>query len=223
MAREPANYFVVGARQSGKSSLVKAIQRGYARNPEVEGQYLSLAEGSVWERFALSGGLPAGASRAVVIETLRKTEPGRRRLFLIDEADLFIAEQMVRGYETLHQFRSLSEEGKCFFVLAGFWKLYEAAAFDYQSPIKNFGETLEVGPLEELTELLRTMGCRVPPDAVKRSLARLDLAFIFKATQGRYACPVPLFRKLVVGQDPEACLREELNPKSEANSNVPIG
>ncbi len=317
MAREPANYFLVGARQSGKSSLLKAIERGYARNPEVECHYLSLSSADAWERLGSALSLPSGTPPAAVLAALRQTGPGGRRLFLIDEADWFVAQEMARGYETLNQFRSLSEEGKCFFILAGFWKLYEAAAFDYQSPIKNFGETLEVGPLEEeasralatkpmaamnlryasdefvdtilletgrranliaitcnemlnrletggrvieakhvaeglasreiatalagweqlvddeaasrvdrmivyagiaqesftlaeLTELLRGAGCRVPPDAVKRSLARLDLAFIFKATQGRYACPVPLFRKMILEQDPAGCLQEEL-------------
>jgi hypothetical protein len=319
MAREPANYFVVGARQSGKSSLLKAIERGYAKNPEVECHYLAFSGADAWERIGAALGLAGGASRAAVLEALRKAGPGRRRLFLIDESDLFVAQEMARGYETLNQFRSLSEEGKCFFMLAGFWKLYEAAAFDYQSPIKNFGETVEVGPLEEeasralatkpmaamnlryasdelvdmilcetgrrvnliaitcnellkrlgtggrvierrhvdealgsreietalagweqlvedpaasrtdklivyagieresftfaeLIERLRGAGCAVSQEAVKRSLARLDLAFIFKkdARQDRYTCPVPLFRKLVLGQDPEACLREAL-------------
>ena len=319
MAREPANYFVVGARQSGKSSLLKAIERGYAKNPEVECHYLAFSGADAWERIGATLGLAGGAARAAVLEALRKTGPGRRRLFLIDEADLFVAQEMARGYETLNQFRSLSEEGKCFFVLAGFWKLYEAAAFDYQSPIKNFGETVEVGPLEEeasralatkpmaamnlryasdelvdtilretgrranliaitcnellkrletggrvierrhveealasreietalagweqlvedpvasrmdklivyagiqresftfaeLIEVLRGAGCAVSPEVVKRSLARLDLAFIFKkdARQDRYTCPVPLFRKLVLRQDPEGCLREEI-------------
>ena len=202
-------------------------------------------------------------------------------------------------------------------MLAGFWRLFEAAAFDYQSPIKNFGETLEVGPLEEaacralatkpmasmnirfaeaelvdrilretgrranlvaiacneilksletggrvieprhveaalasreietalagweqlvdneaasrmdkiivyatvrrdaftfaeLLELLRGHGAKASPDAVKRSLARLELAFILRVKEGRFSYPVPLFQKPVVGQDPDACLQAEL-------------
>ncbi len=36
-----------------------------------------------------------------------------------------------------------------FFVLAGFWELYRASSLDYQSPVKNFGETLSIGGLEQ--------------------------------------------------------------------------
>ena len=45
-------------------------------------------------------------------------------------------------------------------------------------------------------------------EVVKRSLARLELAFILRQQDGRYFYPVPLFRKLVLAQDPAACLRE---------------
>jgi hypothetical protein len=45
-------------------------------------------------------------------------------------------------------FRSLSEDGRCHFLLAGFWSLYRSASFDYQSPIKNFAQALQFGALE---------------------------------------------------------------------------
>jgi hypothetical protein len=31
----------------------------------------------------------------------------------------------------LNGFRSLSDEGRCQFILAGFWRLYRSASFDY--------------------------------------------------------------------------------------------
>jgi hypothetical protein len=322
--RDPANYFLVGARQSGKSSLLKAILRSYQGHPQVECHHLALAGAEIWPRIASVLGQPEDASPTVLLSHLRTLERGHRRLFLIDEADAFVADQLVRGGETLGQFRSLSEEGRCFFVLTGFWRLYEAVAFDYQSPIKNFGETLEIGPLEEsdcrqlatqpmasmnlryesealvgrildqtgrranlvaitcndllkhlapgtrmiesrhvdaalasleietalagwkllvddpeatrldrvivyltvrkdtftpadLTESLRTSGFSFPAEAVRRSLARLVLAFLLKKTDGRYTYPVPLFRNLVLSENPEASLENErrsLAPRS---------
>ncbi len=48
----------------------------------------------------------------------------------------------------MRQMRAISAEGIAHFILAGFWKLYESVAMEYQSPIKNFGEILAIGPLE---------------------------------------------------------------------------
>jgi hypothetical protein len=67
---------------------------------------------------------------------------------LLDEADDFVGREAASGFAKLHALRGLSEEGRCHFILAGFWRLYEAATLDYQSPIKNFGETLTIGALE---------------------------------------------------------------------------
>jgi hypothetical protein len=84
-----------------------------------------------------------------VLRTLGKRGEHKYRPMLIDEADAFIRAEAERDYPTLHQFRNLSEEGRCFFIFAGFWNLYHAASGDYQPPIKNFGETLTIGALEE--------------------------------------------------------------------------
>ncbi|RKZ37846.1 MAG: hypothetical protein DRQ49_08355 [Gammaproteobacteria bacterium] len=67
---------------------------------------------------------------------------------LIDEADVFIRREIVEDYPTLSHFRNLSEEGQCYFIIAGFWDLYEAAVLNYHSPIKNFGESITIGALE---------------------------------------------------------------------------
>ncbi|MEZ5449872.1 MAG: hypothetical protein R3E89_13165 [Thiolinea sp.] len=41
--RDPANYLLVGGRQMGKSTLLKALQRRYADSPNVQCHYLSLS------------------------------------------------------------------------------------------------------------------------------------------------------------------------------------
>ena len=67
---------------------------------------------------------------------------------LIDEADLFVAAEAGRGFPLLSAFRTLSAEGRVHFILAGFWELYRTVGFDYQSPLRNFGDELRLGPLE---------------------------------------------------------------------------
>ena len=143
--RDPANYLVVGGRQMGKSSLLKAIERHYRDEPRVRCLYLVLSGADLVGSLARSLGLERGADLDAVVDRL--AESGERTLCLIDEADTFIRKE---GGEspTLARLRSLSEEGRCQFVLAGFWDLYESAVLDYQSPLRNFGETLRVGPLE---------------------------------------------------------------------------
>ncbi len=99
--------------------------------------------------LARSLGLPRAAGLDAVLERLRASE--RRTLFLIDEADALVGGRPPGEAEddVFARLRSLSEEGRCHFVLAGFWRLYEAAVLDYRSPLLNFGEPLRVGALEQ--------------------------------------------------------------------------
>src|SRR5262249_52069682 len=53
------------------------------------------------------------------------------------------------GYRNLAMFRRLSEEGRAYFILAGYWDLYRAVTFDYKSPLRNFGEQMQLGTLDE--------------------------------------------------------------------------
>ncbi len=130
--REPKNYLVIGGRQVGKTSLLRQIKRHYQNHPKVECVYLSV-------------GL---SDRKVFTEHLNNLPKERQRLLLIDEADVFIRREIQENYPTLSHFRNLSEEGRCYFILAGFWDLYEATVLDYHSPIKNFGEAITIGALE---------------------------------------------------------------------------
>ena len=171
--REPANYLVVGGRQLGKSSLLKAIERQYQGHPQVHCHYLVLSNRALLERLGRVLALPGDASPDDVFAYLSGQRQGRY-LFLIDEADSFIQAECERDYATLQQMRSLSEEGRCHFILAGFWALYESAVLDYQSPLKNFGETLTIGALEAeacrelITEPMATMNIHyASPDSIE--------------------------------------------------------
>ena len=148
--RAPANYLIVGGRQIGKSSLLKALKRDYAYDPKVECHYLMLSNELMVPRLARALQLTdidcVETFANAVEERILKTR--KHCIFLIDEADLFIKHEQSQGYTILNVLRRLSEQGQCSFVLAGFWHLYQHAVLDYQSPLRNFGEVLEVGALE---------------------------------------------------------------------------
>ena len=149
--RDPANYLIVGGRQMGKSSLLKALERRYAENAQVRVYYQTLSNETLIPRLAAALDLPETESAqafAQALEAQLKAQ-GKRYIFLIDEADLFIAHEQTQGYPILSVFRRLSEQGQCSFILAGFWQLYQHAVLDYQSPLRNFGEVLEVAALEQ--------------------------------------------------------------------------
>jgi len=97
-------------------------------------------------------------------------------VFLIDEADKFIEHETNNDYQVLNVFRRLSEEGRCSFILAGFWQLYQHAVLDYQSPIRNFGEIVRVGALENeacyqlATEPMKSMNLSFANESIIETL-----------------------------------------------------
>jgi hypothetical protein len=71
------------------------------------------------------------------------------RLWLVDEADVFVQQDAQQGHVVASVMRQLTQEGLAYFVLAGYWELYVATAFDYQHPLLNFAELLRLDPLDE--------------------------------------------------------------------------
>ncbi|MCK5718810.1 MAG: hypothetical protein KAH84_02540 [Thiomargarita sp.] len=130
--RELRNYLVIGGRQLGKTSLLRQIERYYQHHPKIECVYLSVGR----------------SDKKIFNQYLTNLPNKRQSLLLIDEADIFIQREMATDYPMLNHFRNLSEEGRCYFILAGFWDLYQATVLDYHSPIKNFGESITIGALE---------------------------------------------------------------------------
>ena len=145
--RELRNYLLIGGRKLGKSSLLKKIKRHYQNHPKVKCFYLSLNDDSL-RKLNVTLGLAKNTTLFALLDKLTEVPTGKQYLILIDEADQFIRREIAEGYPTLNKFRSISEEGYCHFILAGFWNLYEAAVLDYHSPIGNFGESIIVGELE---------------------------------------------------------------------------
>ncbi len=146
--REPASYLLVGGRQLGKSSLLLALKRRYDLDDGVDCSYLSVGKATIESRLARVLAMPSDSPLDAIPVRLGEKSTGRRRLLLLDEADVFVQRDAERGYACLNGFRSLSDEGRCQFILAGFWSLYRSAIFDFHAPIKNFGETISIGSLE---------------------------------------------------------------------------
>lgn len=148
--RDPTNYLMAGGRQVGKSTLLKAIERRYTDDPQIKCVYLTLSSEVLVPRLASLIKLEHTDQIEELASQLDKRiqQTGQRYLFLIDEADRFIEKEKFQDYAILNVFRRLSEEGKCNFILTGFWQLYQHAILDYQSPIRNFGELLSVEALE---------------------------------------------------------------------------
>ncbi len=163
LGRENNNYVIIGSRQIGKSSLLKAIHREY-ENAGEKSYYISLNVGDIVRGIAKALGLKTRSLEELVNFMQQSDEV---YIFLIDEADKFIKDERASGYEILNSFRKLSEEGRCYFILAGFWELYQYAILDFQSPLKNFGEIMELGALEH-------DACR---EMIVEPLSQLGLSF----------------------------------------------
>ncbi len=146
--RDLCNTLLIGGRQLGKTSLLKELERRYSQDDTVQTCYLSLRDHRLRPRLAGFAELDSETGLTEVITTLSHRAVGRRLIIMVDEADLFIRHEREHDYPCLNEVRSLSDEGIAHFMFAGFWDLYESAIHDYQSPVRNFGETIHVGALD---------------------------------------------------------------------------
>jgi WD40 repeat protein len=141
------NYFVIAARQSGKSSFLKALERRMATRTDVEVTYVGNAGNSLAQKLARELNRPTPEDlfgfRALAQGTLE-----RPRLWLIDEADEFVKAESGRDFRETQIMRELAEARLAYFILAGSWHLYRAVYFDQHHPLRNFAERIDLGPLE---------------------------------------------------------------------------
>lgn len=147
--RAMRNFLVVGQRQMGKSSLLHAVLRRLQARSDVEVNYVELADADLPRRLAREREkLPAPGAPLPPLADVAAGVPSKPRVWLIDEADDFIAADAKAGYPVLQELRALAEEGRAYFVLAGFWELYRAVVLDEKQPLRNFGEHLRLEPLD---------------------------------------------------------------------------
>jgi len=144
-SKESNNYFLVGARQLGKSSILKALERDYQENSNIECHYFSLEYGDIVEELSMALNINKKSSLEEIVSVIKAKK--RKVIFLIDEAD-FLSENE-HCMKISSTFRKLSQENHAMFIFAGFWKLYQSVTMDYHSPLKNFAELIHLGQLED--------------------------------------------------------------------------
>ena len=161
------NYFIVGARQLGKSSILKELERRYIQNSEVECYLCNMdsLNGNIVLELSSKLGMPKESTIDDIRDRLYENK--NRVIFLIDESDEFIELDKNTGYKITSVFKKLSEDGKATFVFAGFWQLYFYVTSDYHSVFKNFGEIIRLEGLEQ-------EACR---DLMIKPMARLGISY----------------------------------------------
>jgi len=145
--RELSNYLIVGARQIGKTSLLLALSRIFKQRDDIVTIDITLGGYDITRRIAMALKLDKKETIEDIEEYILTSS--KKYLFLIDEVDGFIKNEEKTNYKILNIFRSLTQERKAYFIMAGFWELYAQATYDYQSPIKNFGEVITIDKLED--------------------------------------------------------------------------
>jgi hypothetical protein len=145
--RVQRSFLVVAPRQMGKSSLLKAVQRRLAGRTDVEVHLITLSDDDLTARVARQLNRPRPDTSDAFLEVAAGTKR-KPRVWLIDEADAFIARDARNRYPISQAMRTLSEEGRAYFILSGFWHLYAAAYLSTANPLRNFGEVIRLEPLD---------------------------------------------------------------------------
>ena len=143
----PHNVLLVGPRQMGKSTLLHALQRRIRARGDLDVQHHTLVSDDILTFLASKLGRPRPQTQAELYELLAgdKSHP---RIWLLDEADGLVRTDRELDHMLSRTLRALADDGRAFFVLAGFWQLYAAVALDPNSALRNFGRTLRLGPLD---------------------------------------------------------------------------
>ncbi|MDI3282139.1 hypothetical protein [Polyangium sp. 15x6] len=178
--RSLRNFILVGARQMGKSALLQALNRRLKAREDVDVHYITLAGSDLVHhiRDHFDPGVePIEATPSAFAKVAAGTKD-RPRLFLLDEADQFVAEDTRRDHAITQVMRKLAQDGLAHFVLAGFWDLYAATWLDAKHPLLNFAELIRLGPLDDTaatdlaTKPMASLGLRWDSPETVASLVR---------------------------------------------------
>lgn len=151
LANYRQNFFLMGPRAMGKSSLLNAFKR------ELERRHPNRVLVSKIQLFSSDPMANLDTARIDQESTPEdfyrwilkqgSDNPGKHLVFLLDEVDKFIERERDSGYKFSAVMRALSGEGRASFVLTGNQRLYEATRTP-EHPLRNFGELLQLEPLD---------------------------------------------------------------------------
>ena len=177
VTKENANFLIVGARQLGKSSIIKALERRYESSSKVTCYSFTMDDENIVLAMSTALGMSSKSTLEEVVSKISKAP--KKSLFLIDEADRFIKNEKEVDYKVTEAFRKLSQNGKATFVLTGFWTLYFYVTSDYHSPLKNFGELVKLEGLDHesckalMIEPMKRIGVSYENDSVIEHVIKL--------------------------------------------------
>ncbi len=159
MASSHNSFVIVGARRIGKSSLIMRV-KNELDELGVGSLYLDLESPPIKDyktflyilEFEFSRSFKRkfhfGASLNQFILAIKNlNRENRRFVIILDEIDELLKFDEGNGYELIRTFRRLSHERVCQFILSGFEVLYNSKR-DNLSPLFNFGEEKQLGPLD---------------------------------------------------------------------------
>ncbi|CAA6804629.1 MAG: High-affnity carbon uptake protein Hat/HatR [uncultured Sulfurovum sp.] len=164
------NYLIVGSRQLGKSSVLRALKRRYDEHDHVEAYYITMDDEQILLEMKNALGLEESLELKEMVSYLSQKE--KKSIFLIDEADEFIAADAENDYKVTKAFRKLAQEGKATFVITGFWTMYYYVTNDYHAPFRNFGELVKLGGLDDeacrdlMVEPMKRIGIKYENEAM---------------------------------------------------------
>lgn len=147
LSRDLKNYVIIGGRQIGKSSLLQYLCRQFSKRKDVNVFYYSYLYGeNILQRLAICLNLEEDSTADQIMNYLASVS--KPHIFLLDEIDGLVEFDKQLEYINLHQLRSFSSNGKCYFILAGVWHLYQLVMCEPTSPLRNFGEPITLATLE---------------------------------------------------------------------------
>ena len=149
--RTLGNYMIFGARKSGKTSLLKALER---RFKEKHSKFLDVhfhsLQAASHEDHILKFYREINDNIGSVGDFIRhfsSITPAHPQIFLLDEVDELIAAPKNQRKELISAMRKLKDEGKACFIMAGYWQFYKEC-LNYGSPIYNFGDRILIKSLD---------------------------------------------------------------------------
>lgn len=165
------SYFLTGARQIGKSSLVHYICLNYQKNNEVKCIRFSLKDKRLFERLAIELDIPIDNIEMSTIKQALVTQTQTQHyLFIMDESDDFASEELkinnLKRIKLLKKLIDLTNK-KCSFIFVGYWETYKLAkALKEDDELVDFADTILLKNLEfdasisMITEPIKCLGIR---------------------------------------------------------------
>jgi hypothetical protein len=171
-----SSFSIVGTRKIGKSSLLYKIKDDppegtiyifmnleleFHRGKEIKnyGIFLKRLEKEIEKTFKKKVDLkkfPFGRTISKIPDVIRGLPRGENKIvFIFDEIDGLLEFDKKNGYKLMITFRTLSQDGSCQFIFAGFKELYNTRR-KIENPMYNFCEEIILDPLDDEAALYLT-------------------------------------------------------------------